>query len=253
MKLVFAILVLSLLTGESVFADQREDNFRRASEAYYKNRWDEALSLYQALLKEFPTNAHLYFNLGNVYFRKGEMGRALQHYAKALNLKPREPDIRANLKFVQKKTGVELPVPFSTTLKKNLFFWNSYFTLHELVLSLLMVAAVFWSSLTLRLYIKRPLLKGGVWGFGILLALMLVSTGIKYDETLARRWGILIKPEVAVRPAYLKSVEPFVKLPDGAKVEILGDQEFKNEEKWIQIRLPNGTRGWILEEEIGVI
>lgn len=252
MKRLILILFLSLVMGKAVFAGEREDLFRQANDAYYKNRWDEAVALYQELLKESP-GGHLYFNIGNVYFRKGEIGRALQNYEKALKFLPRDPDVRANLKFVQKKAGEGLPVPFSATVIKILFFWNSYFTLHELCIATLLVSLVFWSLLTVVLFIKRPVLKWSVWGFGLLLSLMLVSTGIKYDEAMARRWGILIKPEVALRPAYLKSVEPFVKLPDGTRVEIIGNQEFQDEEKWVQIRLPNGTRGWILEDEIGVI
>src|SRR5205823_1595380 len=42
----------------------------------------------------------LLFNLGNAFFKNGQVGRAIAAYREAEQIDPRDPDIRANLKFV---------------------------------------------------------------------------------------------------------------------------------------------------------
>src|SRR4030095_9977885 len=43
----------------------------------------------------------LWFNLGNACFKSGQIGRAIVAYRRAENSTPRDPDVRANLKFAR--------------------------------------------------------------------------------------------------------------------------------------------------------
>lgn len=54
-----------------------------------RNRdWRDGLTLYQNTLKYSPQSGRVHNNLGNIYLRKGDYGRALEEYKRAVELKP---------------------------------------------------------------------------------------------------------------------------------------------------------------------
>ena len=48
-----------------------------------------------------PVSAALLFNRGNAFFKAGQVGRAIVAYREAQAIAPRDPDIRANLRFAR--------------------------------------------------------------------------------------------------------------------------------------------------------
>ena len=45
----------------------------------------------------------VYFNLGNAFFKQGQIGRAIAAYHSAQTVDPRDPDVRANLGFARER------------------------------------------------------------------------------------------------------------------------------------------------------
>ena len=96
-----ALLLLSPFTFHlSPLLAQSE--FDEANTAYADGRYEEAATLYQAMIDEQP-NAVLYYNLGNAQFKKGELAQAILAYERALRLKPNYKDAQYNLAFAQSK------------------------------------------------------------------------------------------------------------------------------------------------------
>ena len=75
-----------------------ENNLRRAL-AIQKELATEIWRL-QDLLKDNPDNVELHFQLGNLYFRKGDQRQAMQRYKKALQLDPKFVPALNNLALV---------------------------------------------------------------------------------------------------------------------------------------------------------
>jgi hypothetical protein len=73
------------------------DLFTRAGQEYDAGSYLQAAVLYDSLTQAGFGNAAVYFNLGNAYFRAGNVGRAIWAYRSAGTLAPRDPDIEANL------------------------------------------------------------------------------------------------------------------------------------------------------------
>ena len=80
------------------------DDFRAANQLYDAGKFAEAAAAYE---KIEPKTAHVYYNLGNAWFRQGKLGEAILNYERARRLAPRDPDILANLKFAEQRLGVD--------------------------------------------------------------------------------------------------------------------------------------------------
>ena len=99
MKRFITLLSLFFIPYSLLFA---QTTFDAANAAYAEGRYDEAATLYQALIDEQP-NAQLYYNLGNTRFKQGELAQSILAYEHALRLRPNYPDAKYNLAFAQSK------------------------------------------------------------------------------------------------------------------------------------------------------
>lgn len=85
-------LLLILLT--TLFAD--------ANAQYAEGNYAEAATQYEQILQEQPT-PEVYYNLGNAYFKQGELAQSILAYERALRLKPSFKDAKHNLQFAQSR------------------------------------------------------------------------------------------------------------------------------------------------------
>jgi len=97
-------LVMVWLLGLPAVMATPIDDFRAANQLYNAEKFTEAASSYE---KIEPKTAHVYYNLGNAWFRLNRLGPAVLNYERARKLAPRDPDILANLKFAQQRLGVD--------------------------------------------------------------------------------------------------------------------------------------------------
>lgn len=87
MKLLFILLT-------SLFAE--------ANAQYAEGNYAEAASQYQEILANQPS-AEVYYNLGNAYFKQGELAQSILAYERALRIKPYYKDAKHNLQFAQSR------------------------------------------------------------------------------------------------------------------------------------------------------
>ncbi|MFO7653808.1 MAG: BatD family protein, partial [Candidatus Krumholzibacteriia bacterium] len=85
------------------------------NQAYTEGDLDTALERYRLSLDAGVDDAVVHYNLGNVHARRGELGRAVASYLRALRRDPGDRDARANLAWVRahlkdiELAGEELP------------------------------------------------------------------------------------------------------------------------------------------------
>ena len=99
-------LLFLLLAAPMVRAEMDADRaFAAARDAYERQQFEEAAAHYESILSNGFASAELHFNLGNTRYRLGDTGRAVAEYRRALYLRPRDPDLRANLAIAQQQAG----------------------------------------------------------------------------------------------------------------------------------------------------
>src|SRR4051794_11208671 len=80
---------------------QADATFAKANAEFAAGNFAGAISGYESLVKQHQWNASLFYDLGNAYFRTGDLGRAILNYERALALDPAQPEARANLQLVR--------------------------------------------------------------------------------------------------------------------------------------------------------
>ena len=108
-KCAAAALIMTLLpllnTGCSVDEARQEalGHFQEANQSYSAGRFDEALETYLELAEAGFSNGPLSYNIGNCYYRRGEIGKSILHYERARLLMPGDEDLAHNLELSQLK------------------------------------------------------------------------------------------------------------------------------------------------------
>src|SRR4051812_5495703 len=145
MKLRTLIFVMAAL-GSSAFG-QSDATLLRANDEFAKGEFREAIRDYQTLVDAKQWNAPVFYNLGNAYFRAGDLGKAILNYERALALDPRHPESAANLALVREEArALELQhgrldaalknvAAAPLTLAAAVAFWTMIFALAARVLN----------------------------------------------------------------------------------------------------------------------
>ena len=119
MKKLLLALGLAICTAGSVCAA----DIQNAETLYREGKFAAALSEYEQLLAAYPNAPHLYYNIGNCYFKMGSTGLAAANYYRAFRLDPRDGDIRHNLSLTLQNSGERfVPAGMPEVLHKA-FFW----------------------------------------------------------------------------------------------------------------------------------
>ena len=87
-----------------------------ANQAYQAGKYEEAKVDYLQLVHAGQYSADLFYNLGNVWFKLGDQGRAILNYKRALLLNPRLDEAESNLHAVLKIVGNDDPLTFRDRL-----------------------------------------------------------------------------------------------------------------------------------------
>ena len=245
------VLVLTLFLG--VLANAQEDSlFDKATEAYNKGRYDEAISYYEQILESGRHSAAVYFNLGNSYYKKNEIAPSIYYYEKALLLEPGDPEILNNLRFAQNMTLDAIsPMP-QTDLQR--FYKRLVFALS---LDGWAYAGIFFVLLFVAAYLiflgsDTPNRKriGLITSLGGLL-LALVCTALAYLQYRAYQKdqpAIVFASEIPVRSEPNERSSSAFLLHEGTKVQVLDSLD-----QWRKIALADGQNGWITAESIRLL
>jgi hypothetical protein len=241
--LLFIVLPPLTVLGES---PEPISLFVKGNESYQKGDYASALAQYKKILEDGIRNGQVYYNLGNTYFRMGQIGRAIQHYLLAGEFTPRNEDLEANLRYAREET--EDQIRPSGSVLREVFFWSDRLTIKEMTYGFLICNFFFFAALTLRLFIRHPFLNWALASF-LLIGLTLGGTAMtQWVQTRLHTPAVVVVPKASVQSGMdPKSITLFV-LHEGAEVAV--DQTRRD---WCLIRLPSGKRGWVKREQIGLV
>ncbi len=220
--------------------------------AYIKKDYDAAIMIYEDILKQ-GESAEIYYNLGNSYYKSGNIAKAILNYERALLLQPSNPDIRANLDIARAKTIDKI-----TPIPENFLVAGFKSVVYSADLNTWAVMAIacfglFLLSLCLFLFSRKRRVKKTGFIFGILFFLFTIACNIfaqqQKNTLLNRDKAIVISPSVTVHSTPSESGTKLFVLHEGHKIEIKDDSM----RDWKEICLEDGKVGWIPAYAIEII
>jgi tetratricopeptide (TPR) repeat protein len=215
--------------------------FDSANKLYEEGKFAEAASAYDTLAKSGQCSAALYFNLGNAFFKSGQIGRAIAAYRQAEQITPRDPDLRANLQFARNQT------PSPTLLPTRWQRWLGRLTLNEWTL---LAAGAVWLWLFLLAVRQwrpalKPALRAYVFFLAILTGLLCACAAATLRETRFSRTAIVVSPEATVRYGPLTESPTAFTVHDGAELRILDQKD-----EWLQVTTDPRRVGWLRRDQV---
>ena len=246
---LFLLLLLVSLIVPAARAVDSTNAFYAANTLYDQSHFADAAAAYGKLLESNPRSETLYFNLGNAWFKAGQMGRAIAAYREAERLAPREPGIRFNLQFVRKKVSGNESVPGSLAHRA-----LSALTVNEWTL---LAGVAFWSWFGLLAWREaRPGSRGAVSGYTATVGVVTMVL-IGCAAAAASQWGkveaVVSVPEAIVRSGPLNEAKVLHQLRDGVELTLLDKMDVMSGEQkqtWIQVRDSAGRAGWLKSDQV---
>ena len=252
------VLILILLALTVVLPSYAVNDAQLADSAYNKEAYSEAIRLYNKALQENGRNADIYYNLGNAYYRQGNVAQAVIAYERALKINPSMKDARANLEFVNSRLE-DKPEDNNSLLTRahdsvigsmtaNSWAWTAF-----VVFVMLCGAAavyIFSSNVAMR--------KAGFFGGMVLLVIAIYFVVVAHDA--ARRLDDNSEAVVTVPSTLLNSVprqpkqtEKVVPLHEGTKVEIIDSVATPDDPvspRWYNVRINGSTAAWLRATDV---
>jgi tetratricopeptide (TPR) repeat protein len=236
---VFAVITYASLSA-AIGADnqQWEEIFFKANQAYKEGRFNDAIDGYSQLLQSGQGSGHLYYNLGNAYFRLNDLGKATLNYERARVMLPRDEDLDFNFRYARDQ--LKDAVFESQRYTNQVFFWLDSLNLDELFWVFAVLNVLFWGGLLARLFIRPE------WTYYFSLLLLIfwliagVSFGLKWYQMATDDRAVILKPELNVLAGPdIEDTTLFI-LHEGTVVHLE-----RSEDGWSLVRLPDKKRGWV--------
>jgi len=221
-------------------------SFMEAHKYYNEEKYDQAASLYERIIQAGIRNGEIYYNLGNSYFKRGMLGKAILSYCLAELHLPRDEDLKANLRYARQLTKDRIEEKQFLPFIKEFCFWYSKLNLKELMTVFLIVHGLFWILAIIRTFWKKEY-QNLIFLINLVLVIIIgCSLTLKMYNRTYNIEGVVLTKEITVRSGNGTNNTALFQLHDGAEFKII-----KQDEGWIKIELKDGKRGWVESKWIG--
>ncbi len=147
--LLMALILVSITEART---NGWEERFFKANQSYKEGCFEDAGKGFSDLIQSGHQNGHLYYNLGNVFFKQGRIGHAILNYERARILIPRDADLDFNLRYAHNHIRDDIRNPEGFLSKA--FFWLDSFNLCELFRGFALLNILLFSIFIVRLFLK---------------------------------------------------------------------------------------------------
>lgn len=247
---VLLFLLLSAISAMS--QDNPDDRFEKGSEFYSAGDYSKALEEWIGLYNTGYRSAELDYNIGNAYFKLNNVPGSILFYERAYLKKPGDEDIRYNLQIA--RTLIvdrieEIPQLFfvrwydflSLILPSNMW---ALISLVAFILCLIFISVYFYTA-------KFNLKVAGFWLAILTLIISLASVSFSARNknlVYENNEAVIFSPVVNGKSSPDDSGTDLFVIHEGLKVSVEDEVG-----EWLEIRLPDGNKGWVPAQSLEII
>ena len=243
MKRIVAFIAL-LTICSLAFASVDDSLMQRGNEAYQQGDFETAVACYHEIVDHGNEGAILYYNLGNAYFKSKQTAEALLWYERALRLDPSNEDIKHNITYANLQITDKIEVLPELFIVR---WWNGLsksMTATGWAVMAVVFGALFALSVALMLVSRRRWLSvtAVVLTFvSLLIAIFsLIFASKESKRYIQQPEAIVMQSVVNAKGTPDESGTSLFVIHEGLKVAVTDRVG-----TWVEIRLPNGEKGWV--------
>lgn len=248
--LVFIMLASVFAVSAKGFA--LEEKWDEANTAYINADYDKAIVLYDSIAEAGYVGEHLYYNLGNSYYKTGRIGKAILNYNRALRYDPSDADIRHNIDVANARIKDKIEVVPEFFFKGWIRKWKRSMNSNAWAVNSLVLIATSLGAVLLYLLSRRLVLrKVGFYTAIIAMSLGLLSISFSINQKrriLKSSEAIVMSSAASVKSSPDNSSKDIFIVHEGTKVTI-----HTSLNQWMEITIADGKKGWIHESAIEII
>jgi tetratricopeptide (TPR) repeat protein len=213
------------------------EQFFEANQAYKNDQFQQAADDYIRLIENGHENGHIYYNLGNTYFRLGNLGKAILAFERARLLMPRDGDLSFNLSHARNQAQ-DASIDLQTSSLNSLLGLGGL-NRYETFFAFILLNVLFFLLLCIRLYKKTE------WTYYLSIFLAIViSVGVCAVTLKWYAWAndnraVILSEEVMVQAGPDSRDTLLFKLHAGTIVRVE-----RTEDDWTLLQLSKDKRGW---------
>ena len=210
--------------------------------------FEDAAAGFREALAQVGPNGELWFNLGNAELQLGHIGQAILAFRSAEALLGSTSKVQASLTYARSLRRDQIPSRGGAALLQQVIDARNLLPPFARLLLTLLINALFWGLLCLRLVRRVPWL--AIAASGLVAALLAFTVALDLRAWSSRDEGVVVADEVVLRTGNGEGFGPAIneRLSSGLEVRILEQRP-----AWLRVALPDGTEGWLREGEVGVV
>lgn len=238
------ISIIIILFSLKLFAGNNQVLLDSANIFYSKNDFVKAAEKYKAVVNSGFESFELYYNLGNCYFKTNNLPAAILYYEKALKLNPSDENTNFNLNIANNRIVDKIEaIP-------ELFYarwWKKLYNLYDAdswSYMAIVSGFVFFVILSVYFISKKYILKKISFFISIFLLalsiLLIVLAKTQFNSSHNQIEAIMFSPSTNAKSSPDDNSTDLFVIHEGTKVQILD-----NVGEWNEVRIANGSRGWV--------
>jgi tetratricopeptide (TPR) repeat protein len=246
----FAVLVFGTVRHVHAVASGSfgyEKEYLEGVSLYNSEDYSKAAELFENIAGNHVVNGELFYNLGNAYFKKGDLGKSVLWYERAIKLIPGDPDLVFNHHYVTGLVTDKAEVKTNPILNV-LMFWKRGMSERAVSFTAVGLFMVFTVIAAIRSFKPKRFLK---YPERITLAfalLFIMSSAHDYYTNRFDGEAVVIADTISVRSGLSEDSTELFRLHAGTKVHI--DDVLR---EYAKIRFSDEKIGWALKSEIEAI
>jgi len=247
-----AFILFIILASISASGQSYEELAAKAARAYDAGHYSASIELYQKILDSGMESPVLYYRLGDACYRNNDMPSAILYYEKALKLDPNNRDLKHNLALANSKITDKVEIVPELFYKR---WWKALlnsFTLNSIAVMLIVLLILSLTAVCIYLTSRVLTVRKLFFWSGMLLFLLFFITlnaarqKAHYQKTSHE--AIVFTPTLTVKSSPDQASTDLFVIHEGIKVTLLDKIG-----EWQEIRIANGSIGWLRTSDLRMI
>jgi len=245
---VFSAVIILGMTSVNAADDTAEKLFKEGNALYVQGKYDEAIAKYIEITANGQESGNLYYNLGNAFFKKGDIAGAIINYERARRLIPDDKELAANYDYAVQKIEENRPnvgPGIFRALMDNIFEALSTDILTIVAALLYWLIVILLITAMILTAARRTLITSAIV---IAVVFCVVFSQLFYVISGYGKDSIVISGLQDVKYGPFSSATTYYQVREGDKVRIVSRSQ-----GWSKVRRADGKTGWIEDSAIQVI